>query len=511
MAKAVKKTVKSASKSTSPKKPLKPAKKSTPKGSDKSPKKKVSVKTSSKPVKKSAPIKPKSAPKKAAIKTTKKNVKARPVPVKKSVKVPAKQVKSAKIPVKPVKKAEVKKTLKSRPVAAKKSVVKKSSERQLSKKKPVTIKAKVASKTNIKPAKATIKANTKVKEKPLAKTIIKSTPGKAAKIQPKKDQKPIIKNEEKPAVKKEVKKEEKIKAKEEVKQDAKGKKDEKKGGKNENVEQTPEESTPVVIKTSAKNKTEKEEIDLGGDVSIERKLVSLFNLQQVDTEINKIRIVRGELPLEVQDLEDEIAGLETRIDNYKAELEQLEASVKEKKAAQKECVAMIKKYEVQQNNVRNNREFDSLSKEIEFQNLEIQLCEKRIKEFTAQAESKKAAIASAKELLDERLEDLKQKKIELEEIVAETEKEESRLLKKFQENQKFIEERLLTAYQRIKKNAKNGLAVVSVERDACGGCFNKIPPQKQLDIKMHKKIIVCEYCGRILVDKSIEEMASQQK
>jgi predicted nucleic acid-binding Zn-ribbon protein len=246
------------------------------------------------------------------------------------------------------------------------------------------------------------------------------------------------------------------------------------------------------------------------DVSIEKKLVALFNLQQVDSEINKIRIVRGELPLEVQDLEDEIAGLETRINNLQAEVEGLEANIKEKKLGIKECLALIKKYETQQGNVRNNREFDSISKEIEFQNLEIQLCEKRIKEFGVAMDAKKQAVASAKSTLNERLDDLKQKKVELEEIVSETEKEENRLLKKFQDNQRFIEDRLITAYQRIKKNARNGLAVVLVERDACGGCFNKIPPQRQLDIKMHKKIIVCEYCGRILIDSSIEEMSTEK-
>lgn len=251
------------------------------------------------------------------------------------------------------------------------------------------------------------------------------------------------------------------------------------------------------------------EVEEATDVTIEKKLVALYNLQQVDTEINKIRIVRGELPLEVQDLEDEIEGLETRITNLQAEVDQLDVSVKEKKAGIKECQALIKKYEAQQNNVRNNREFESISKEIEFQNLEIQLCEKRIKEYAAAADAKKILVAQAKETYKERTEDLKMKKVELEEIVAETEKEEDRLMKTFQNNQKFIEERLLNAYQRIKKNARNGLAVVLVERDACGGCFNKIPPQKQLDIKMHKKIIVCEYCGRILIDKSIEEMAEK--
>lgn len=263
---------------------------------------------------------------------------------------------------------------------------------------------------------------------------------------------------------------------------------------------------PKEVKVASKPKPVAE-VEETNDITIEKKLVALYVLQQVDTEINKIRIVRGELPLEVQDLEDEIAGLETRIGNLQAEVDQMDVNVKEKKSGIKECQALIKKYEAQQNNVRNNREFESISKEIEFQNLEIQLCEKRIKEFAVTVEAKKAIVAQAKASLKERADDLKQKKIELEEIVAETEKEEDRLMKNFQNNQRFIEERLLNAYQRIKKNARNGLAVVLVERDACGGCFNKIPPQRQLDIKMHKKIIVCEYCGRILIDRTIVEMS----
>jgi predicted nucleic acid-binding Zn-ribbon protein len=241
------------------------------------------------------------------------------------------------------------------------------------------------------------------------------------------------------------------------------------------------------------------------DVTIEKKLVALYSLQQVDSEINKIRIVRGELPLEVQDLEDEIEGLETRIENVNNEVKEIENEIKVKKAAIKEHQSQIKKYEAQQMNVRNNREYDSITKEIEFQTLEIQLCEKKIKEFTTALELKTESAEKTIQLHKERKEDLTQKKVELEEIVSETEKEEKKLVDKLQESQKYIEERLITAYQRIKKNARNGLAVVMVERDACGGCFNKIPPQRQLDIKMHKKIIVCEYCGRILVDSTIDE------
>jgi uncharacterized protein len=237
--------------------------------------------------------------------------------------------------------------------------------------------------------------------------------------------------------------------------------------------------------------------------SIEKKLKALYDLQTIDSLIDKIRIVRGELPLEVQDLEDEIAGIQTRIENSSAETTQIEESILEKKNAIKNCQVLIKKYEAQQMNVRNNREYDSLSKEIEYQNLEIQLCEKRIKEFKVSLDLKKEVIEKSNEVLEEKIKDLEVKKAELNDIIAETEKEETLLLQKSAENQQIIEDRLLNAYQKIRKNARNGLAVVVVERDACGGCFNKIPPQRQLDIRLHKKIIVCEYCGRILVDDDI--------
>jgi hypothetical protein len=242
------------------------------------------------------------------------------------------------------------------------------------------------------------------------------------------------------------------------------------------------------------------------DVSVEKKLIALYSLQQIDSKIDKIRIIRGELPLEVQDLEDEIAGLETRIDNFIQDIKNLETSINERKSAIVDCQMLIKRYEEQQNNVRNNREFDSLTKEIEYQNLEIQLNEKKIKEFTQALENKKLDVEKANSILKERRNDLEIKKAELDDIVAETEKEEKELLQKSIDNQKYIEERLLTAYKRIRENARNGLAVVKIERDACGGCFNKIPPQRQLDIRMHKKIIVCEYCGRILVDNAIDEV-----
>jgi predicted nucleic acid-binding Zn-ribbon protein len=253
----------------------------------------------------------------------------------------------------------------------------------------------------------------------------------------------------------------------------------------------------------AQPKTKTESADDKVEVSIEKKLIALYSLQQVDSQVDKIRIIRGELPLEVQDLEDEIAGLETRVENYVQETVVVEKSITEKKNFIKDCHALIKKYEDQQMNVRNNREYDSLTKEIEFQNLEIQLAEKRIKEFLASLELKKEEIDRYQKLLSDRKNDLDIKKNELDDIIAETEKEEQDLITNSEKNRKYIEERLLTAYTRIRKNARNGLAVVQIERDACGGCFNKIPPQHQLDIRMHKKIIVCEYCGRILVDDEI--------
>ncbi len=255
------------------------------------------------------------------------------------------------------------------------------------------------------------------------------------------------------------------------------------------------------------NKHPKEE----QEISVEQKLTALYNLQQIDSQIDKIKIVRGELPLEVEDLEDEIAGLETRIANFQEEKEKFEQFIKDKKEAIKESHALIKKYSDQQMNVRNNREYDSLSKEIEFQNLEIQLAEKKIKEAQFRIEGIEADMEQAKEKLEVRRQDLEAKKSELTGIIAETEKEEEELVRKSQENEKYIEERLLTAYKRIRKNARNGLAVVKIERDACGGCFNKIPPQHQLDIKLHKKIIVCEYCGRILVDDEIAQKAEEQQ
>ena len=236
------------------------------------------------------------------------------------------------------------------------------------------------------------------------------------------------------------------------------------------------------------------------EIPIEEKLKALFRLQQVHSEIDKINILRGELPLEVQDLEDEMAGLNTRIKNFQDEVKQLDTAIANKKNEIVSANNLIKKYQDQQNNVRNNREFDSLAKEIEFQTLEIELCEKRIREFSAQVSEKQEIINSAKALVDEREADLKSKKSELSEITSDTEKEERQLQKKAAEIEIMIEPRLINAYKRIRSNARNGLAVVTVQRDACGGCYANIPPQRQLDIRSRKKVIVCEYCGRILVD-----------
>lgn len=274
-----------------------------------------------------------------------------------------------------------------------------------------------------------------------------------------------------------------------------------KGDKNETITDTMAENQ--IVDNSIKDVIAKD-----ADVSVETKLIALYSLQQIDSQVDKIRIIRGELPLEVQDLEDEVAGLETRIDNFISEIKSLETNISEKKASITDCQMLIKRYEDQQNNVRNNREYDSLTKEVEFQNLEIQLNEKRIKEFSVTLESKKEEVEKAQKTLLERKNDLDIKKSELQDIINETEKEELELIQKSIENQKLIEDRLLTAYKRIRENARNGLAVVMVERDACGGCFNKIPPQRQLDIRMHKKIIVCEYCGRILVDNGIDEIVN---
>jgi predicted nucleic acid-binding Zn-ribbon protein len=247
--------------------------------------------------------------------------------------------------------------------------------------------------------------------------------------------------------------------------------------------------------------------EMGNEENVEfnvtKKLLALYTVQSIDTQIDKILNIRGELPLEVEDLEDEIQGLQTRVDKLAQETKEIESEISGKKIAITEAQELIKKYEGQQMNVRNNREYDSLSKEIEFQTLEVQLCEKKIKEFTLAIELRKETLVEATEKLNERQKDLDAKKGELDSIVEETKIEEENLRKLSDQHKKVIDDRLLSAYHRIRENMRNGLAVVPVERNACGGCFNKIPPQRQLDIKLHKKIIVCEYCGRVLIDDSI--------
>lgn len=269
-------------------------------------------------------------------------------------------------------------------------------------------------------------------------------------------------------------------------------------------------STAKSTSAKAKSKKETEEVVVAvapvvapiekGDRVVENKLKALYKLQLIDTQVDKIRIIRGELPMEVRDLEDEVAGLETRIQNFSEEIEELNTQISNKKNFIKDAESQIKKYEGQQMNVKNNREFDSLSKEMEFQGLEIELSKKRIKESMVEIDAKKKIIETAEAALEERRKDLELKKAELDSIVSETQKEEAHLVEESEVAAKQIDERLLTAYHRVRRSARNGLGVVAVQRDACGGCFNKIPPQIQLDIRQHKKVIVCEHCGRILVD-----------
>ena len=241
------------------------------------------------------------------------------------------------------------------------------------------------------------------------------------------------------------------------------------------------------------------------EITVEEKLSTLYQLQTMMTEIDKIKTLRGELPLEVQDLEDEIAGLETRLQNYQSEImsKDFENAVVEQKHKITESTGLIEKYKAQLDNVRNNREFDNLSKEIEFQGLEIEFSEKKIREFGEAINRKKEEIAELSERLEGRKADLVQKQGELEQIISETKQDEEKLREKAKKLEANIEPRLLTAFKRIRKGARNGLAVVYVQRGACGGCFNKIPPQKQLDIKLRKKVIVCEYCGRIMIDPEL--------
>ncbi|MBO5268188.1 MAG: hypothetical protein J6B13_05470 [Muribaculaceae bacterium] len=238
-------------------------------------------------------------------------------------------------------------------------------------------------------------------------------------------------------------------------------------------------------------------------LSVESRLKSLYDLQTILSEIDRIKTIRGELPLEVKDLEDQIAGLHTRIDNFSHEIDELTRAVAAEKEKINSCQGLIARYNEQMDNVRNNREYDLLHKEVEFQSLEIELAQKHITDHSRAIENRRADIAAT----DERVADLEhilaEKQSELDEIVSETREQEETLRTKAKALEPKIDERTLTAFKRIRKNARNGLGIVYVQRNACGGCFNRIPPQKQMEIRMHKKVIVCEYCGRILIDPAL--------
>ncbi len=239
------------------------------------------------------------------------------------------------------------------------------------------------------------------------------------------------------------------------------------------------------------------------EYTVEEKLKSLYQLQLIFSEIDRIKTLRGELPLEVQDLEDEVAGLRTRIGNISGSIEEIKQEEAKRRNKIEEAKAMIEKYTEDQNNVRNNREYDLLAKEIEFQTLEVEFCEKKLRQYAGDLKAKNEEIDRTNALLEERISALDDKRNELEEIVSETKEEEEKLRDRAKILEGTIEPRLLQSFKRIRKNTRNGLGVVYVQRDACGGCFNKIPPQRQLDIKMRKKIIVCEYCGRIMIDPEL--------
>ena len=239
------------------------------------------------------------------------------------------------------------------------------------------------------------------------------------------------------------------------------------------------------------------------DLSVEEKLKTLYQLQSALSAIDEKKALRGELPLEVQDLEDEIEGLTTRIEKIKNEISEFQKAISQKKGEIADAEASVARYKSQLDEVKNNREYDTLSKEIEFQTLEIELCNKKIREANTRIQEKQNELVLNEEVIKEREGDLEVKKNELDEIMQETRAEEEKLKEKVKDLESKIESRLLTSFKRIRKNARNGLGVVYVQRDACGGCFNKIPPQSQLDIKMHKKVIVCEYCGRIMIDPEL--------
>lgn len=247
------------------------------------------------------------------------------------------------------------------------------------------------------------------------------------------------------------------------------------------------------------------------DFSVEEKLIAVLTLQKIDSKIDEIKTLKGELPMEVKDLEDEIAGLQTRIANIDNDIENINAYITQRTEAKKEAVALIKKYEKQQDNVKNNREFEALTKEIEMQELEAKLCDKHVKDANFELKERMAVRNGTEEKIAVVEDTLNAKKKELEKIIVETEKEEKVLLEQSGQAREKVDERLLSAYERIRTSYSNGLAVVPIHRESCGGCFNVIPPQRQSEIRQHKKIIVCEHCGRILVDAELDEQITVKK
>lgn len=247
------------------------------------------------------------------------------------------------------------------------------------------------------------------------------------------------------------------------------------------------------------------------NITVEQRLQALYRLQTVLSEIDRIKQVRGELPLEVKDLEDNIEGLTVRIDNYTNEAKELKQRLAAETAKAHECQMLIERYQGQLNDVKNNREFDTLSKEIEFQSLEIELCDKHIQDLTRDLQAKNEDIAHTKEQLEDDRHILTEKKQELDDIISETREQEEKLWAEAKDLEPHIDERTLNAFKRIRDNAHNGLGIVYVQRNACGGCFNRIPPQRQLEIKMHKRVIVCEYCGRILIDPELAGVETNEK
>jgi len=243
--------------------------------------------------------------------------------------------------------------------------------------------------------------------------------------------------------------------------------------------------------------------------SVVERLQNLYALQLIDSEIDEIAVLKGELPIEVQDLEDEIAGLQTRIDRLQNTIQDMERDINNHKSNINEAEALRARYETQMDNVKNNREYDALSKEIELQKLEIQLSEKKIREIGSLIDGKEQTLAANEERKAGKVKDLEVKKVELEKIIAKTEKQEKKLQKERKKAADLVQDRLLVSYNRIRTAYRNGLGVVTVERNSCGGCFNKIPPQVQLEISQHKRIIACEHCGRVLVDEAILEVGKK--